>query len=171
MTLLFYIASAIAVLSTALVISRTNAIHALLYFVVSLLAVALLFFLLGAPFAAALEIILYAGAILVLFVFVVMLLDLGAQAADGERRLLPHGIWFGPCVLATALLLELGYLLFRGGTSGLDGPSPTAREVGAAVMGPYVLGVELASFVLLAGLVGAVHLGRRAPDPGPERRP
>ena len=77
MTFLFYLAAAIAVLSTVMVITRLNAVHALLYFIVSLFAVALIFFLLGAPFVAALEVIIYAGAIMVLFVFVVMLLNLG----------------------------------------------------------------------------------------------
>ena len=65
--------------------------HALLYLVVSLLSVALIFFMLGAPFAAALEVIVYAGAIMVLFVFVVMMLNLGPQTAAQERQWLDPG--------------------------------------------------------------------------------
>ncbi|HNP03216.1 MAG TPA: NADH-quinone oxidoreductase subunit J, partial [Agitococcus sp.] len=72
--ILFYLVAAIAVFSTVRVISNSNPIHALLNLVVSLLAVAMIFFMLGAPFAGALEIIVYAGAIMVLFVFVVMML-------------------------------------------------------------------------------------------------
>ena len=67
---LFYIASAVALAATILAMTRANAIHALIYLIVSLLAIAVIFFLIGAPFAAALEIVVYAGAIMVLFVFV-----------------------------------------------------------------------------------------------------
>ena len=65
---LFYIAATIALVATVLAMTRANAIHALIYLIVSLLAVAVIFFLIGAPFAAALEIVIYAGAIMVLFV-------------------------------------------------------------------------------------------------------
>ncbi|CAK0756604.1 NADH dehydrogenase I subunit J [Gammaproteobacteria bacterium] len=73
MTFLFYLTAAIAIFSTARVITGTHPVHALLHLVVSLLAVAMIFMMLGAPFAAMLEIIIYAGAIMVLFVFVVMI--------------------------------------------------------------------------------------------------
>lgn len=161
MNALFYIAAAIAVASTVMVITRLNAIHALLYFIVSLFAVALIFFLLGAPFIAVLEVIIYAGAIMVLFIFVVMLLNLGHEAEEQERQWLEPGMWAGPALLATVLLMELGYILARGGgdpaTAGVISP----KEVGKELFGPYLLGVELASMLLLAGLVGAYHLGRQ----------
>ena len=76
---LFYIAGAIALTATGIALTRINAIHALIYLVVSLLAVAFIFFLLGAPFAAVLEIVIYAGAIMVLFIFIIMLLDLNDE--------------------------------------------------------------------------------------------
>ena len=69
-TILFYISAAVALAATILAMTRTNAIHALIYLIVSLLAIAVIFFLIGAPFAAALEVVIYAGAIMVLFVFV-----------------------------------------------------------------------------------------------------
>ena len=106
MIVLFYVAAVVAVFSTVMVITRLNAVYALLYFIVSLFAVALIFFLLGAPFIAALEVIVYAGAIMVLFVFVVMLLNLGQQAVEQERQWLQPGAWVGPSFLATILLLE-----------------------------------------------------------------
>src|SRR6185312_5456255 len=84
---------------------------ALLYLIVSLLAVGVIFYLLGAPFAAALEVIIYAGAIMVLFAFVVMMLSLGSRAAARERRWLPPVVWLGPGLLALILAGELGYLL------------------------------------------------------------
>ena len=79
MTIVFWIAAIVALVATAMVITRLNAIHAVLYLIVSLLAVAVMFLALGAPFVAALEVIIYAGAIMVLFVFVVMLLNLGSS--------------------------------------------------------------------------------------------
>src|ERR1039458_6582187 len=88
MMIVFYVASAVAIVSTALMITRLHAVHALLYLIVSLLAVSVVFYTLGAPFIAALEVIVYAGAIMVLFVLVVRLLTLGEQAAQAERALL-----------------------------------------------------------------------------------
>lgn len=156
----FYIASAVAVVSTGLVITRRVAVHALLYLVVSLLSVALLFFLLGAPFLAALEVILYAGAIMVLFVFVVMLLNQGPAAASREALLLDRRMWAGPAFLAVVLLAELALVVHGATTLPVEARTLGPKQVGIALFGPYVLGVEIASFLLLAGLVGAWHLGR-----------
>jgi ferredoxin len=86
-----------------------------LYLIVSLLAVAMVFFSLGAPFAGILEVIVYAGAIMVLFVFVVMLLNLGKATADQERRWLRPRTWIGPGLLSLALLGELARVLLLGG--------------------------------------------------------
>jgi len=167
MTIVFYLAAIIAVAATVMVITRLNAVHALLYLIVSLLAVALIFFLLGAPFAAALEVIVYAGAIMVLFVFVVMMLNLGPQTTAQERRWLRPGIWIGPSVLAALLLAELFYTLIR--VHQLSAAAEVGpRQLGLTLFGPYLLGVELASMLLLAGLVGAYHLGQR-PQNKPQR--
>ena len=84
-TILFYIAGAIAVITSIAVILQTNIVHALLYMVVSLLSVAVVFYVLGAPFAAMLEAIVYAGAIMVLFLFVIMMLNLGQHTRDEEK--------------------------------------------------------------------------------------
>ena len=101
MTIVFYIAGAVAIVSTVLMITRLNAVHALLYLIVSLLAVAVVFYTLGAPFVAALEVIIYAGAIMVLFVFVVMMLNLGEEAArSGASTGSSHRMWTGPVILA-----------------------------------------------------------------------
>ncbi len=175
MTVLFYIAAAVAVLATILVITRLNPVHALLYLIVSLLAVALIFYLLGAPFAAALEVIVYAGAIMVLFVFVVMMLDLGPRTIARERGRLTPGMWLGPGLLAAVLLAELAYVLWTGGGSSTGGRPVyfgvvDSKAVGVALFGPYLLGVELASLLLLAGLVGAYHLGRRVLSPVTDRK-
>ncbi len=163
MATVFYVSAAIAIVATALAITRTTVVHGLLYLVVSLLAVAVIFFTLGAPFVAGLEVIVYAGAIMVLFVFVVMLLNLGPQTAEQERRWLAPRAWIGPLVLAAIVLLELLYAVVA--------PAPVRlasivdpRAVGLALFGPYALGVEIASMLLMAGLVGAYHLGRRVKE-------
>ena len=161
MEIVFYTAAAVAIFSTGMVITRLNAVHALLYMITSLLAVALVFVTLGAPFVAVLEVIIYAGAIMVLFVFVVMMLNLGEAAVDQERRWLEPALWRGPAALAAVLLVQLLYIFLAGGAEGGAATVVAPKEVSLALFGPYLLGVELASFLLLAGLVGAYHLGRR----------
>ncbi len=158
----FYAAAAVAVASTILVITCRNAVHALLYLVVSLLSVAVIFFALGAPFVAALEVIIYAGAIMVLFLFVVMMLNLGPAAAAQEARWLRPSMWVGPAVLLAVLLVEVIAMLAGGGRRPPGAAAVGPRQVGVALYGPYLIGVELASLLLLAGLVGACHLAQRA---------
>jgi NADH-quinone oxidoreductase subunit J len=164
MNAVFYIAAVVAVVSTVMVITRLNAIHGLLYLIVSLLSVALIFFTLGAAFAAALEVIIYAGAIMVLFVFAVMLLNLGPQAKAQESQWLSPKAWIGPAILAFVLIAELVLMIGRDSSrlSGIGAVEP--KQVGIALFGPYLLGVELVSLLLLAGMVGAYHLGRREED-------
>jgi NADH-quinone oxidoreductase subunit J len=156
----FYIVAGVAVISTVMVVTRLNAVHALLYLITSLLSVALIFFRLGAPFAAALEVIIYAGAIMVLFIFVMMMLNLGPRTVEQESSWLKPRMWFGPSALAIILLAELIYALRRGGPQPLAHGAIEAKQVGIALFGPYLLGVELASMLLLAGMIGAYHLGR-----------
>lgn len=162
MEIAFYIAGAVAVAATVLAVTRTIAVHALLYLVVSLLAVAIVFYTMGAPLIAVLEVIIYAGAIVVLFIFVVMMLNLGAQAWETERKWLTAPAWAVPVILSALLLAEMVYLIIcsrsLGDTSGVTAP----KEVCAALYGPYLIGVELASLLLLGALVGARHLGRPA---------
>lgn len=160
MQAMFYVAGAVAIVSTIMVIICTHAVHALLYLIVSLLAVAVVFYALGAPFAALLEVIIYAGAIMVLFVFITMILNLGAGAAGQERRWLLAVSWGGPALLAAILLGELAWVLAGTGAR-TAATAVDAGAVGATLFGPYLLGVELASLLLLAGLLGAWHLRRR----------
>jgi NADH-quinone oxidoreductase subunit J len=163
MELTFYVAAAVAVLATSLMLTRLNVVHALLDLIVSLLGVAVVFYVLGAPFVAALEAIVYAGAIMVLFLFVVMMLNLGRHSAEEERKWLTPGIWAGPVLLAGILLIDVVYLS-RGSTAGLGGGAVGPKEVAIALFGPYLIGVELSSMLLLAGLVGAYHVGFRKPE-------
>src|SRR5215217_7421447 len=122
MPILFYISSVIAILATIMVITRYEPIHALLYLVVSFLAVAMIFLSVGAPFVAVLEVILYAGAIIVLFIFVVMMLNLGSVTAVQEKQWLKPKVWAGPSVLTLVLLAELVILLLRGHRADMNIP-------------------------------------------------
>ena len=160
MNIPFYIAAAVAVLATVRAVTHFHVVHALLYLIVSFMAVAVVLYLLGAPFVAALEVIVYAGAIMVLFVFVVMMLNQGAREVERERRWAPRGMWLGPGLLSGLLLAEVIYLLWTGAPSG-DHAQVGPQEVGLALYGPYVLAVELGSLLLLPGIIGAYHLGRR----------
>jgi NADH-quinone oxidoreductase subunit J len=160
MNTVFYVSGGIAVVSTLMVITRLNAVHSLIYLIISLLAVAVIFYTLGAPFAAAMEIIIYAGAIMVLFVFVVMMLNLGPAALEQERQWLRPKMWFGPFLLVVVLLAELIYMIAQAYPPA-GGKLVGAKQLSLTLFGPYLLGVELASMLLLAGLVGAYHLGLR----------
>jgi len=162
MNVAFYFAANTAVLSTFLVITQVNGVHALLYLVVSLLAVALVFYTLGAVFAAAIEVIVYAGAIVILLVFLVMMLNLGGTAAREAQWLKPQ-VWVGPAILAAILELELVSIMVSGNAGVPSLAVILPREVGITMFGPYLLCVELASVLLLAALVGAyrlAHIGR-----------
>lgn len=159
MEVLFYIAAAVTFLATLRVITHVHPVHALLYLVVALIALALIFYLLGAQFAAALEIIIYGGAIMVLFIFVIMLL--GPLAVERERAWLMPTAWVGPSILALVLLGEVGYLIAVGDHTASVVQETRQKGISIALYGPYIIGVELASMLLLPGLIGAYHLGRR----------
>jgi NADH-quinone oxidoreductase subunit J len=162
MLIAFYVAAAVAVLATIVAITRNHAVHALLYLIVSLLAIAIVFYVIGAPFLAALELIIYAGAIMVLFLFVVMMLNVGEHATEVETTWLKPNVWAWPSALATVLIVELVYVTAH--STRPRGPMRivTPKEIGISLFGPYAIGVELASLLLTSGLVGAYHLGRRA---------
>lgn len=156
----FYLPALVAVIATLRVITNTNPVHALLYMVISLIAIAMIFFAIGAPFAGVLEIIVYAGAIMVLFVFVVMMLNLGEVVIAQEKQWLKLKIWIGPSFLALILLANLFYVIPINSVNAIGQQVVSAKDVGIVLYGPYVLVVELASFLLLAALVAAYHLGR-----------
>jgi NADH-quinone oxidoreductase subunit J len=148
---LFHISSGIAILATFMAMISRHAVHALLYFVLSALALSLAIYDLGAPFAAILEVIIYAGAIMVLFVFVVMLLN---PSRDLSRKSL-----ILPGILGLVLLGEL-----------VAKASPYAKTIEnklaskhllIALFQQYGTLVELTSFLLLAGLLAAYRIGKK----------
>ena len=162
----FYLSAAVAILATILALTRLNPVHGLLYLIVSLLGVAVVFYIFGAPFIAALEVIIYAGAVMVLFIFVVMMLNLGKRTIRMERQWLRAGMWPGPAILAAVLIAEVAFVLIHGSHARLAGESIGPTQVAMALYQPYLIGVELASFLLLGGLIGAYHLGTARVEKG-----
>jgi NADH-quinone oxidoreductase subunit J len=161
-SLLFYILGFTMLAATLLCITRRNPVHAVIYLVVGFFALALMFYLLGAPLVAAFEVIVYAGAIMVLFLFVIMMLGLAPQETPegpGWRR-------WGPLLLLSSSLLACTLLLiFQDPAAGREiGPFYLAPQaVGEALFGRYVLAVEVVSFQLLFATIGAYLLGRPLP--------
>jgi len=160
-TWLFYILGAIAVVATALAITRRNPVHSVIYLVNSFFALALLFYLLGAPLVAAWEVIIYAGAIMVLFLFIIMMLELspGEQAdrqGPGPLQWLPVLLLGVALISCTLLLLQLDPAAGTGIPSWYASP----RDFGYALFHEYALAVEIVSFQLLFAAVGAFYVGR-----------
>lgn len=166
----FYALALVAIIASLRVVIHANPVHAILSMIVSLLAVAGIFFILGAPFAGALEIIVYAGAILVLFVFVIMMLNLGMVNEAREKRWLSAQTWALPTGLAFIVALVLFSMVGLGTQSHdadaavLTGLTVSAAEVGISLFTQYLLLVEVAAMLLLAALVAAYHLGKKALD-------
>jgi NADH-quinone oxidoreductase subunit J len=156
----FYSAGAVAVIASIMAVTRRQAIHALLYLIVSFLSLAVVLFVLGAPFVAALEVIIYAGAIMVLFVFVVMLLNLGSDTRKKSRRRYSLRMWLGPAVLSLFLFTEFLYILASDFQAETGGVPVSPKEVGISLFTKYLLGAELVAILLLGGIIGAFHLGR-----------
>jgi NADH-quinone oxidoreductase subunit J len=156
----FYAAAAVTLVTTALAITRAHPVHAVLYFVISLLGMGVIFFTLGAPFAAALEVIVYAGAIMVLFLFVIMMLSIDKAAVRREAGWMARPVWVVPIILVALLGAELARVVLHGAPGGLARVI-TPQEVGTRLFTTDLAAVELASMLLLAGLIGAFHLGRK----------
>ena len=158
MDVFFYIAAAVAIFSTVMAISGKNAIHALLYLILSLLAISVIFYLLSAPFIAALEVIIYAGAIMVLFIFVTMMLNVGLEQKSEKKWMRPR-MWILPSILAAVLLVNLILALktVQPVTPAKEAIMP--KDVGISLFSTYLLGVEIAAILLMAGVIGAYHLG------------
>jgi NADH-quinone oxidoreductase subunit J len=164
---LFYLAATIAVVASLKVVTGKNTVHALLYLVISLLAVAVCFYLMGAPFAAGLEVIVYAGAILVLFVFAVMMFGLGIDETQNAPQSRGLSLWIGPVFLGGLLLIELILVIGNSELSlQLNSQIVDSKQVGMLLYGPYLLAVEISSFLLLAGLVAGYHYAKPEPRGG-----
>ena len=155
----FFVIAAVAIGAALGLILKKNPIHGALFLVVNLGAVAALYLMLGAEFLAAAQVIVYAGAIMVLFVFAIMVLIPGKEETteDPRRRYrllaLPVGI---------ALFVELIVIVGRGAPAGGSGPvRGTAETIGRVLFTQYLLPFELTSVLLLAAMVGVLLLAKR----------
>ena len=160
----FYALAAVAIFASLRVVIHANPVHAILSMIVSLLAVAGIMFILGAPFAGALEIVVYAGAILVLFVFVIMMLNLGMANESREERWLDAKTWAIPTGLTIVVAVILYALIGinHEDTAVIGGMTVSAKMVGTSLFSKYIMLVEVAALLLLAALVAAYHLGKQS---------
>ena len=159
---LFYILAVIILVATLLAVTRRNLVHAVVYLVISFFGSALLFYLFGAPILAALEVIIYAGAIMVLFLFIIMMLRVG----DFQEKLFPLSQWL-PAVVMTVIYIFVGAILVYTNPSSRDvlvGAVATPRAFGRYVFENHWLAIELVSLLLLIALVGALFLGKSLPQ-------
>jgi NADH-quinone oxidoreductase subunit J len=165
---LFYIFAAIAVVSAILLITRHNVVHSAAFLGSTLFAVAGIFLTLHAEFLAGVQVIVYVGGILVLFVFVIMLISV--ERAERERQFQRQ--WTIALVTSAILVGELVYGLYQGRDSlSLPAVAPVAaagavlpgnsERVGVALYTTYLLPFEIASILLLVAIVGAVVLSKR----------
>ena len=180
---LFYAFAAIAVLSSLFVIGQRNPIYSVLLLIASFGALSGLYLLLDAPFAAVIQIIVYAGAIMVLFLFVVMLLNAPREETDEDLDREAHGethplLRPGPmrlgAALAVGLIVELVWALTKGGGESGQFPGGAVGSVGAigrSLFSDYAFAFEVTSVLILVAMVGAVVLARREASPGPSEHP
>jgi NADH-quinone oxidoreductase subunit J len=159
----FYALAAVAVVSALLVVTRRNPVHSAIYLIITLLSVALLYLQLRAEFLAAVQIILYIGGIMVLFLFVIMLvrLDVATHQAPFNRQ------WLVAGVAGLVLLVELAGVIYLGrGTTELPRAAagalqPNTERIGQMLFQNYMLPFEIASLLLLVAMVGAVLMAKR----------
>lgn len=169
--MLFYFFGAVAVIASLLVIAQRNPVYSVLLLIASFGALSGLYVLLDAPFAAAVQIIVYAGAIMVLFLFVVMLLNAPQEDTEQDERthplLRPGPMRFG-AALAVALVAELMWALSRSGPSmGFPGsPVTSIGAMGVSLFTDYAFQFEVTSVLILVAMVGAVLMARREETPG-----
>ncbi|HTY21395.1 MAG TPA: NADH-quinone oxidoreductase subunit J [Geobacteraceae bacterium] len=163
-SLLFLTFAAIAVISGILVVICRNPINSALSLVVTFFCLAVFYVMLDAPFLAAVQIMVYAGAIMVLIIFVIMLLNI--QAETGKRA--AHSMVIGG-IVGVVILLESGWLLTGGRISENRGTIDRAlvlkeghtELIGAAMFGDFLLPFEITSLLLLAAIIGAVILAKK----------
>ena len=166
--ILFYIFAAIAVISAILMITRKNVVHSAVCLAATLLSVAGIFLTLHAEFLAGVQVIVYVGGILVLFVFVIMLISVEKTV---HERQLGRG-WLVGLIAALLLIAELGFVVWRGKDSlvlakasepaeSALGFTGNSQLVGEALYTNYLLPFEIASILLLVAIVGAVALAKR----------
>jgi len=164
----FYLLAFVAVIASILVIAQRNPIYSVLLLIASFGALSGLYVLLDAPFAAAIQIIVYAGAIMVLFLFVVMLLNAPHEDTEHDLRVHPL-IRSGPMgfgvVLGLVLVAELGVAIGAGREPGSfsGGSTSSVAAIGRTLFTEYQFAFEVTSILILVAMVGAVVLAKKEP--------
>jgi NADH-quinone oxidoreductase subunit J len=165
---LFYVFAVLAVAASALVIGQRSPIHSVMLLIVSFTALAGLYILLDAPFVAVIQIIIYAGAILVLFLFVVMLLNAPKEAASPWQQRFAAGPRWSGIVLAVVLAAELCWAVWHAAAAHeavAGGASAQAvesvRTIGQVLYTDYAFPFEVTSLLIIVAMVGAVVLAKR----------
>ena len=164
-TVLFYLFGAMLLGGAVMTVASRSAVVSAVWLVFAFVSAAGIFALLAAPFLAILQILIYAGAIMVLFLFVIMMLQGPVLPAERERRGLPKLLVLAAPAAAIAVIV-IGWLARRGVTA-FDGPpveAGTAARVAELLLNRYLLAFELISVVLLVAIIGALALGRREED-------
>lgn len=156
---IFYILAALVFAATLFAITERHAVHAIVYLATSFFGLAVIFYLLAAPLAAVFEVIIYAGAIMVLFLFVIMMLDLGHP----EKMRMPGPFdWWPALILGSAILVSFALLASAAPARNADVQGGIGiRELAVTMYRNYGIAVEIVSLQLLFALVGALYLGRR----------
>lgn len=159
-------AGAVALAAALLAVTRASVVHALLLLLAALVSLGVAFFALAADFAGAIQLLIYAGAVVAVFVFVVMTVESGPEALARERALLGDA-WKGPAALMALACLPV--VVGLGATPPAPGaPAPASiRALGLLLFGEWALVTELVSLLLIAGMIGVRHLGRRRPRKDP----
>ncbi|MDX1584967.1 MAG: NADH-quinone oxidoreductase subunit J [Thermoanaerobaculia bacterium] len=165
--LVFFFFAAVAVVFATVVIIHRNPVISALSLVMTFFSLAVMYVLLDAPFIAALQVLIYAGAIMVLFLFVIMLLNLSKQPEPRTRPIQQFFAWVGGSWFGFVLIYYLVKAAFlRSGTAPFDS-SP--RQVGYELFEVYLLPFEMVSILLLAAIVGAIVLTQKMGKPPAER--
>jgi NADH-quinone oxidoreductase subunit J len=159
-SIIFYLLALLILGSTAMAITRRNMVHAVIYLIFSFFGSAMIFYLFGAPFLAVLEVIIYAGAIMVLFLFIVIMMKL----KPGQERLFPLNQWV-PAALCGIVYIAIGIGLVisePGSRITLKTAQADPGLFGQYIFGKHWLSIEIVSLLLLVALIGALLLGRRS---------
>lgn len=159
-TIIFFVLAGMAIASALLVISRVNPLISALWLVVCLSAVAGLFATLGATFLAVIQLLVYAGAIAVLFIFVVMLIDLGPGALKA-RAMNSRNVFAAVAAIYFGLLIFVNVASFAHGDLPSNAVAVTPKILGQLLLTKYAVPFELASLLLTVAVVGAVVLAKK----------
>jgi NADH-quinone oxidoreductase subunit J len=159
-SILFYLLAIFILAATILAVTRKNPVHAVIFLIFSFLGSAMIYFLLGAPFLAAIQVIIYAGAIMVMFLFIIMTLKLEGVGMDGESS--SRWSWLYGIILSGISLILLIRLLWTGPDHGqmLKPAMAAPKALGRILFREFWFPVEAASFLLFVALAGALYLSK-----------